>query len=76
MKRSLSFTLGDYGLELYLLSRAARFHQALILVDWDCGFHYDRDEDHTPRFDLRLVLLNCTLVEFSVYNIHHVEESE
>lgn len=72
----MSTVLGNYGLELYLLCRAARFHQALILVDWDCGFHYDRDEDHTPRFDLRLVLLNCTLVEFSVYNIHHVEESE
>lgn len=69
----MSTTLGNYGLELYLLCRATRFRQALILVDWDCGLHYDRDEDHTPRFDLRLVLLNCTLVEFSVYHMHHAK---
>ena len=72
----MSTVLGNYGLEIYLLCRAARFRRALILVDWDCGLHYDRDEDHTPRFDLRLVLLNCTLVELSVYNIHHVKESK
>ena len=40
----------------------------LIEGDWYKG-------DHCPRFSIFLVLFNFTIFEFTIYNIHHVEEN-
>lgn len=56
------------------------FHK---LRDWSDGMSFfefkvncDRYVgDHTPKFEVFFVLLNFTILDFSVYNIYHVEHA-
>ena len=54
------------------------FHK---IREWSDGFsafeskiNYDRYiADHTPRFEIFLVICNYTIVDFSIYNVYHTE---
>jgi len=76
VKRYYVWRFGEYCVELGLLRRYASFTRSLVLCEGECSLLYDRSWDHSPRFDLRLTLLNCTLVELSIFNRNHAEDSK
>ena len=39
----------------------------VVNADWYRG-------DHNPKLTVRLVLLNITIIDIAIYNVHHIEE--
>ncbi len=60
----------DFGWEITLFHKLRAFSDGLSLlalrVNWDRYL-----ADHTPRFELHLVLINYTIIELNVYYLHH-----
>jgi hypothetical protein len=60
----------DYGWEITILHKLRAFSDGLSLLE--LRINWDRYlADHTPRFELHLVLLNITIVELNIYYLHH-----
>jgi hypothetical protein len=63
----------NYGWELALCHRLREFSDGITAVE--LNLNWDRYlADHSPRFSVHLVILNYTIVEASVYYLHHREE--
>ena len=70
----LSFKITkNFALELNVLYLTRKYSDGItwfqfsVESDWYKG-------DHNPQFGIQLIVLNITLFEFRVYNIHHIEE--
>ena len=55
------------------------FHKLRELSDgmsfFEFKVNYDKYVgDHTPRFDIFLVTFNYTILDFSIYNVYHVDQ--
>ena len=62
-----------YGWELVLLHKVRDWKDGISFFEF--VMNLDRFvADHNPRFEVRLSLFNWTVFEFSVYNIHHMED--
>ena len=60
----------DYGWELALLGKIRNFSDGItfftININWDRYL-----SDHSPKFTFHIELINCTLIEFNIYYMHH-----
>ena len=59
----------DYAYELGFFSMVKKFKNGIIFFNSDLDLSYRGD--HSPQFELRLIILNCMLIELSIYNVHH-----
>lgn len=60
----------DYGWEITAFRKIRDISDGLSILDVKINF--DRYiADHSPRFEFDIVLLNHTLVEISIYYLHH-----
>lgn len=61
--------------ELCMFHKLREFSDGLTLIDFDVN--YDKYiGDHTPKFEVLLVLFNRVIVDFSIYNIYHADHEE
>jgi hypothetical protein len=64
-----------YAWELNLFHQYRDLSDGLDAFDFKCI--WDRYiADHTPRFELSLVLFNYVIFEFTTYNIYHEDNPE
>jgi hypothetical protein len=65
----------NYGWELVLFWKLREFSDGVTFFDmtinWDSYL-----ADHSPRFRIHIVVLNYTLIEASIYYLHHRDEDE
>jgi hypothetical protein len=68
--------LGDnYGWELELFRQYRAWKDGFTAFEWKANV--DRyPNDHNPRFEFSLVLLNCLIYDFEIYNIWHIEHEQ
>jgi len=63
----------DYAWEVALFRLIREFKDGITFFNLD--INWDRYlADHTPRFEVRLVVLNCMLLEASLYYKHHRDQ--
>ena len=60
-------------MDLTLLHKYRAISDGLSIIEFDCNFDW-YDGDHCPKFNLSLRILNCTMFELNVYNMHHSDE--
>jgi hypothetical protein len=64
---------GDYGCEVTIFHRLRETSDGVIFFDGK--INWDRYlADHSPRFEIHLVMLNYTIFEINVYYLHHRDE--
>ena len=64
----------NYAWELTLFYKYREFKDGIDFVEFDTK--YDRYmEDHNPKFELSLRILNCTIFDFGIYNVWHADNS-
>ena len=62
----------DYAWELDFLYKYRDFSDGIDFFEFKCGL--DKYPcDHNPKFDFSLRILNVTILEFSIYNIWHMD---
>jgi hypothetical protein len=63
----------NYGWELVLFGKFREFSDGVtffhITTEWDRYL-----ADHSPRFSMHFVLINFTVLEVSIYYLHHRDE--
>lgn len=60
----------DYAWEIAALHKLRQFSDGISFIEFNVN--WDRYiADHTPRFDIMLVICNFTIVEFSIYYVWH-----
>jgi hypothetical protein len=60
----------NYAWEVSALYQYRDFSDGVSFFDFNCS--WDRFEgDHTPTFNLKLSILNITLIEANIYYLHH-----
>ena len=61
----------NYALELTVFHpfRSVKDGLTLFLVDIDLSWYKG---DHNPKFKIMVALFNTVLIEFCVYNVHHL----
>jgi len=65
----------DYGFELSLINKIRNFKDGISFFRFDVN--WDRYiGDHTPCFEMNLLLLNWIIFELNIYNINHINETE
>jgi hypothetical protein len=64
------FENSKFAWELCMFHKLREWSDGLSL--FECKVNYDKYVgDHTPRFEIFLVLFNYTILDFSIYNIYH-----
>ena len=60
----------NYGFEITILHKLREFYDGISFfkgkINWD---RYK--SDHSPKFELFLMLFNYTIVELNIYYLHH-----
>lgn len=60
----------DYGWELTVFHKIREASDGIIF--FESKIKWDRYlGDHSPRFELHLIIFNYTILEFNVYYLHH-----
>lgn len=63
----------NYGWELSALHMLREFSDGLTFFEFQCN--WDKYlADHTPRFDVMLVILNFKVFEFNIYYLWHRDD--
>lgn len=62
-----------YAWELSLFHQLRTFTDGISFFEFVVNFD-KYIGDHTPRFNTMLVILNCTIFEFFIYNMYHLDE--
>jgi hypothetical protein len=71
-----SIKLGkNYAMDLCVFYQYRSFKDGLTVINADVNFSWFKG-DHNPQFFVRFALFNHTVFDFTIYNIHHFEESE
>jgi len=65
----------DYAWEISALHFLRQLSDGVTFFEFKVNWDRYLD-DHTPRFDLMLVILNYKLIEFSIYYMWHRDELE
>jgi len=64
----------NYAFELVFLNFIGSYKGSIRFVSLDCEVDYYRC-DHNPKFMFSFGLLNLNIIEFSVYNVNHVDDN-
>ena len=62
----------NYGWELSALYNYRSFSDGIDFFEFRCDYN-KFESDHNPSFNLKISILNFTLIEFNVYYLHHRE---
>ena len=61
---------GDYGGEVTVFHNLREISDGVVFLDG--RVNWDRyPADHSPRFELHLIMFNYTIIEIGVYYLHH-----
>lgn len=64
-----------YGWEITVFHKIRHTSDGIIFFDGK--INWDRYlADHSPRFEMRLVIFNYTIIEINIYYLHHRTENE
>ena len=65
----------DYGWEVTVLHKVREASDGVLFfegkINWDRYL-----ADHSPRFELHLIVLNHTVIEINVFYLHHRDTGE
>ncbi|MES9858869.1 MAG: hypothetical protein ABW166_20060 [Sedimenticola sp.] len=65
----------DYGWEITAFHQLRQTSDGVIFFDGK--INWDRYlADHSPRFEMHLVIFNYTIIEINIYYLHHRAEEE
>lgn len=65
----------NYGFEFAFFNKIREFSDGVSVLKFDVN--WDRYiADHSPCFEVNLMLLNWIIFELNIYNIHHVDSFE
>lgn len=67
LTKKYALELGSH--EYRKLDEGITFFDIEMFWDW-CK------KDHCPRFEFRIIILNIALIDFSIYNINHIDHEE
>lgn len=71
--RFIHFGVGDdYYCDIELFRQLREFKDGIIFLEGSVNLNLYK-ADHNPSFELTLVILNCIICEFIIYNINHVK---
>ncbi len=60
----------NYGFEVTIFHKLREFSDGVSIFDGK--INWDRYKaDHSPRFELFLMLFNYTIIELNIYYLHH-----
>ena len=60
----------DYGIVLSMFNKLRDLKDGLSICEFT--INWDRYlDDHTPRFDIMFIICNIKIFEFSIYYLHH-----
>ena len=60
----------DYGWEITLFHKLRNYSDGITF--WESKINWDRYlADHSPRFQIHIILMNYTLIEVNIYYLHH-----
>lgn len=60
----------DYGLDIGLLYWFREYEDGVTFFEFI--LNYDKyEEDHSPRFEFVLYILNLCIFDFTIYYLHH-----
>lgn len=63
-------TTDNYGFEITVFHKLREFSDGISFFEGK--INWDRYEsDHSPKFELFLMLFNYTIVELNIYYLHH-----
>jgi hypothetical protein len=65
----------NYAFEIAAFYLVRDFRDGIDFCDFSVKLDVYKG-DHNPRFSFTLIVLNFTLLEIEVYNIHHVDHDE
>ena len=80
VSRKMMNTIGgkindDYGWEITLFHKLREASDGVMFfygkINWDRFL-----ADHSPKFEVHIVIFNYTIVEINVYNLRHRSEGE
>lgn len=64
---------GDYGWEVTVFHKPRETSDGVIFLD--AKINWDRYlSDHSPRFEVHLILFNYTIIEINIYYLHHRDD--
>jgi hypothetical protein len=64
----------NYGVDITFMENT-RWSEAIEFA-FDLSFTPRCYEDHTPRFEFTLIIWSFTIIDITIYNLRHSEESE
>lgn len=65
----------DYGWEITVFHKLRQTSDGVMFFDGK--INWDRYlADHSPRFEIHLVMFNYTIIEINIYYLHHRSEDE
>ena len=64
-----------YGWEVSMFNKYREFRDGISFLESKINFD-KYESDHTPRFDVLLVIMNFTIFELSVYNVYHMDHPD
>ncbi len=62
----------DYGWEITLFHKLRKFSDGVTFFEAKINWNRYKG-DHSPRFEVHIILLNITLIEANIYYLHHRE---
>jgi len=65
----------NYAWELVLFHKLRQFADGISFFECKGSLDWFK-ADHNPKFEFFLVILNFTIIEFNIYNVNHVENTE
>jgi hypothetical protein len=65
----------DYAWEIAFLYKYQNFSEGLTVFQLNVDAEWYKG-DHNPRFEILLIIFNFMIFDFSIYNIHHVDNPD
>jgi len=65
----------NYAIDIYSLHKYREFEDGIDFIDFKFGLDLF-EGDHNPKFTFFVGLLNVSIIDFTWYNIHHIDEEE
>jgi len=62
--------INDYGIELLFFDMIRSLDDGISFFEFEINLGL-YDDDHKPSFDMFLIIFNCMVFQFWVYNINH-----
>ena len=63
----------NFAWEISLFHFMRKFSDGLSLFQFSLDFDWYKG-DHNPKFSLMLIVINTVIIEFSIYNVNHVDK--